>query len=142
MEQYKAYCNKLTKIKNQAKQKYYSKRFEESKNNLKATWKLIGTLIKRKTKGQLDIPRIVRNNKEYTNKTDIANQMNEHFINVGPNLANKIQNTNQDPTSYIKQYPNVKTVLSTGRKEVLNWNSYQTDKNRIKLFSTSHHIHI
>ena len=53
------------------------------KSNLKATWKLIGTLIKRKTKSQTTPLRIARNNKIYTNNDDIADQFNKHFINVG-----------------------------------------------------------
>ena len=47
---------------------------------LKATWKLVGTLIKRKTKSQTTPLRITRNNKIYTNNEDIADQFNKHFI--------------------------------------------------------------
>ena len=35
----------------QSKKEYYLKHFQMCKDNLKATWKLMGTLIKRKTKG-------------------------------------------------------------------------------------------
>ena len=75
--------------------------FDLCKNNLKATWKLIGTLIKRKTKGQVTPLRIVRNNKTYTSNDDIADQFNKHFINVGPNLASKIERIDGNPTQYI-----------------------------------------
>ena len=73
------------------------------KSNLKATWKLIGTLIKRKTKSQTTPLRIARNNKipVYTNNEDIADQFNKHFINVGPNLASKIDKSNENPIQYI-----------------------------------------
>ena len=57
--------------------------------------------IKTKTKRQTTPLRIVRNNKIYTNKEDIADQFNKHFINVGPNLANKIDKSNENPTQYI-----------------------------------------
>ena len=36
--------------KKSSKKVYYCKQFNLNRNNLKATWKLIGTLIKRKTK--------------------------------------------------------------------------------------------
>ena len=49
---YKTYASKLNVIKNISKTMYYKKHFETCKSNLKATWKLIGTLIKRKAKGQ------------------------------------------------------------------------------------------
>ena len=71
------------------------------KSNLKATWKLIGTLIKRKTKSQTTPQKIARNNKIYTSTEDIADQFNKHFINVGPNLASKIDKSNDNPTQYI-----------------------------------------
>ena len=73
----------------------------KSKLNLKATCKLNGTLIKRKTKSQTTPQKIVRNNNIYISTEDIANQFNKHFINVGPNLASKIDKSNDNPTQYI-----------------------------------------
>ena len=54
--------------------------FEMCKSNLKATWKLIGTLIKRKTESQSIPLRIDRNNKIYTNNEDIADQFNINML--------------------------------------------------------------
>ena len=51
IKQYKIYSNKLNKIKSINKRNYYNTQFTKCKNNLKATWKIIGTLIKRKSKG-------------------------------------------------------------------------------------------
>ena len=42
--------NVLNHLKTVSKKVYYCKQFNLHRNNLKATWKLIGTLIKRKTK--------------------------------------------------------------------------------------------
>ena len=58
-------------------------------------------LIKRKTKSQTTPLRIARNNKIYTNNEDIVHQFNKHFTNVGPNLASKIDKSNENPTQYI-----------------------------------------
>lgn len=102
---YKRYSNMLNRLKRESKRRYYTSHFIKCKNNLKATWKLIGTLINRKMKGQSIPTRLIRNNKIYTSKLDIAEQFNEHFINVGPNLASKIQNNNQDPIKYISKSP-------------------------------------
>ena len=71
------------------------------KSKLKATLKLIGTLIKRKTKSQTTPLRIARNNKIYTNNDDTADQFNKHFITVGPKLAIKIDKSNETPTQNI-----------------------------------------
>ena len=88
--EFKKYSNKLNQNKNISKTTYFCMHFEMCKSNLKATWKVIGTLIKRKTESQSIPLRIDRNNKTYTNNEDIADQFNKHVINVGPNLASKI----------------------------------------------------
>ena len=48
--EYKKYSKKLNHLKTVSKKVYYCKQFNLHRNNLKATWKLIGTLIKWKTK--------------------------------------------------------------------------------------------
>ena len=58
-------------------------------------------LIKTKTKSQTTPRRIARNNKTYTYNEDIADQFNNHFINIGPTLASKIDKSNENPTQYI-----------------------------------------
>ena len=68
--EYKRYCNRLNQLKKKSKDDYYSKQFNAAKHNLKYTWKLIGTLIKRGTKGQTTCTRLKRHNKEYTNELD------------------------------------------------------------------------
>ena len=45
---YKSYSNALNKLKTKAKNNY-NQQFLQCKNNLKTTWKLIGTLINRKS---------------------------------------------------------------------------------------------
>ena len=72
---------------------------------MKAKWKLIGTLIKRKTKGQTSTSSIATNNKTFTNKLDIAEQFNQYFISVGPCLASSTAHYNEEPTKYISKSP-------------------------------------
>ena len=69
---YKAYNNKLTKIKDLAKQKYFKEQFEINKDNMKTTWKMIDLLINRKRKKSPTISKIVYNNKCYTSKLSIC----------------------------------------------------------------------
>ena len=69
---YKIYSNKLNKIKSTNKRNYYNAQVTKCKNNLKATWKIKGTLIKRKSKGMQYPAKLIRNNCSYTNKRDIA----------------------------------------------------------------------
>ena len=88
VKEYKLYATLINKTKTKAKNEYYNRCFQLHQNNLKETWKLIGTIIKRKTKGLSNCPsRIIRDNKVYTNGLDIATQFNHHFTNIGANLA-------------------------------------------------------
>lgn len=91
-------------LKNISKKSYFSQHFDlqYAKKNLNASWKLIGMLVKRNSKGQTLISKRIRNNRLYTNKDEIADQLNEHFVYMGPNLAIKIENCGESPTQFIR----------------------------------------
>ena len=72
ISKYKSYSNALNKLKTKAKNNYYNQQFLQCKNNLKTTWKLIGTLINRKSKGHIYPIRVKRNDKMFTNPSDTA----------------------------------------------------------------------
>ena len=121
IREFKNYSNRLNHLKNINKKAYFCKKFDLCKNNLKATWKIIGNLIKRKTKAQTTPQRIVRNNKIYSGNDDIADQFNKHFVNVGPSLASKIEDSFENPTQYILSSPANSFVMSTVTEtQVLN----------------------
>ena len=102
----------LNCLKNICKKKYFSQHFDLCKNNLKASWKLIGMLVKRHSKGQTPFSKIKRNNRAYTNKVEIADQFNKHFVNVGQNLAKRIENCDGSPTQFIRSTPVASFVMS------------------------------
>ena len=79
--------------------------FAKYKDNLKQTWKLIGTLVKRKTKGQTFPTRISHNNRTFTQEKDIAELFNNFFVNIGPTLAKEIKTDHTDPLQYIESTP-------------------------------------
>ena len=118
IKEYKQYSNLLNKMKAKAKDKFYNQYFQLYKENLKETWKLIGTLIKRKAKVQPNYSsRIIRNSKVYTNELDIANQFNQHFTTIGPTIASTINPTYDDPTKYIRNSPTNSFYLSAVTEE-------------------------
>ena len=112
IEIYKSYSNKLNKLKEIYKTNYYRTQFDKHKNNLKITWNLIGTLIQRKQKGRQPPSRLINNVKIFSSEHDIANEFNQHFVNVGPKLANSIPPGNESPTSYISISPVSSFVMS------------------------------
>ena len=69
------------------------------------TWKLIGSLGKRKTYGHIFPSRIIHSDMTFTNQKDIAELFNRFFVNSGPTLAKKIKTDRMDPTQQIKSTP-------------------------------------
>jgi len=111
-EKYKRYSNILNNMIKNLKRQYLISQIEINKTNLKTTWKLIGNLIKRKTKSQVCPVKIIFNNHEFTDKKDIADQLNNFFSNVGSELAQKLGQTDGDDiTRFIQNLPGTDFVL-------------------------------
>ena len=64
-----------------------------------------GMLVKRNSKGQTPISTIKHNNRPYTDKAEIADHINKHFVNVGQNLAKRTENREGSLTQFIRMTP-------------------------------------
>ena len=84
------------------KKMHYSNMFYKSKNDSKKTWKQINDLIYYRNQNKQN--NFFKTNESIlTDHTDIANNFNSYVTNIGPNLANKIQNINPtNPLTYLK----------------------------------------
>lgn len=73
-----------------AKKDYYSIKFDEYSKDMKKTWEMINTLV-RKNKKSSSIPNLFQDeNKNYTTFLEITEGFNSFFVDVGPRLANEI----------------------------------------------------
>ena len=100
-EKYKKYKNKLTKIIRASEKQYYQKKLLDVKDNMSRTWKLLNSMLYRNIKcGALSEMEI--NGKLVNDKLDIANNFNNFFTNIGPNLASKISKTNANYNQFLK----------------------------------------
>jgi hypothetical protein len=102
---YKNYKNKLNHIIKMAKKTYYEDQWIKYKQNSRMVWKTLNELLnkpKKNTKiSQTFLETCSSNIIDDPHK--IANHFNNYFINVGPNLANKIkQNDNNNFDKYLK----------------------------------------
>ena len=96
----KTYRNKFNKIKRLAKKSYYNGKFQESQGNIRQTWKLINE-ITNKNKSSSELPdNFMKDGNIITDPNEIANNLNEYFVNVGPKLAEKIPPSNVNFSSY------------------------------------------
>ena len=80
-----------------AKNRYYSERFSQARNDTKSTWNTINDLLGRK-KSCNALPKTFLNesNDEVSDPNLIANKFNDFFVNVGPNLAKKFSQETDD----------------------------------------------
>ena len=92
------YRNDLTSLLRSAKQNYYSEQFEKEKSSIKNTWKVINSVLKSNTPSKTTTINI--HNQTINDPRLIAEHYNNFFVNIGPNLANKIP----DCTSHFQDY--------------------------------------
>ena len=83
---------------------FYSNKIIECQNRSKALWKVINEITqrKKKTNGILQKLRL-ENGRFIENPSDIAKTLNEYFVNVGPNLAEKLPLSNTAFENYLNE---------------------------------------
>ena len=89
-EKYKTYKNKLTSILRTAEKEYYSKLLTDAKGNIKSTWKILNTIINKKTNTSKLPSHFECNEINIVSKQSIADGFNNFFVDVGSNLDKKI----------------------------------------------------
>ena len=97
---YKQYRNNLNKLLTAAERSHYETLFNETKDNLKKSWRILKQLINKK-KDTSSCSKFLVNQETTTDKNKIAKGFNQYFINIGPTLANKIPQDNKCPMTYM-----------------------------------------
>ena len=73
-----------------AKKNYYFNQFNSIQNNIRKTWTAINNIIN-KTRNTNDFPNeFIINDRIVTNKSEIANEFNNFFINTGSELSDEL----------------------------------------------------
>jgi hypothetical protein len=91
---------------------------QNNKGNLKETWKSINQGLNRNPKSN-KIVLIKDTNEQDIKSEDIANAFNEHFINIGSNLAQLIPQTHYPPEHYINSVDKIFTFREITEEELL-----------------------
>ena len=92
--------NKVKKIIDKAKSKYYRDYFAYNRTKLKNTWKMIRSLTSRQPRTH-SIKTIIWNNKEYFEESAIAGAFNDYFSSIAQKLDESLPPPRTDPLSYI-----------------------------------------
>ena len=97
---YKTYRNLLSTLLKRAKEKYFTKFFNENIKNIKKTWIGIKSLVSMKHKNN-DTPSIIRNDEKYINDPiAIANTFNNFFTSIAETVQSKIKFSNKPFRSF------------------------------------------
>ena len=89
-ERYTAFKNILTVSLRKAEAKFYLDKIDEKKKNVRALWQIFGPIINpNKTKQSVKLDKLEYNNRKLTKAKDIANTMNDFFVDIGPKLSRK-----------------------------------------------------
>lgn len=110
INKYKTYLNIFNKSKRTLKKHYYAHILELSKNNIKQMWAVLKQAIgKQNNKSGLP-DKFKIDNKEVSNKTEIANAFNKYFSNIGAKTAQNVAHSNKRFDDYLTQ-PNLNSIF-------------------------------
>ena len=120
---YKIYKNKLINIIRTSKKEYYKKILNDNKNNIKGIWNILNSIIRNNPR-QISYPKyfIDKDNANY-NMDDVANSFNQFFVNVGPELAEKIPDpgtSGEDYSTLLERNPYSMFLKAVEEKEILD----------------------
>lgn len=118
---YVSFRNKFKSVLKLSKKNFFSNKFQEASNNVKETWKVLNMLLNKANNTSI-IKEVIQNGTSYTTPLDIANKLNEYFINIGRNIQASIK-TNISYTTYLKKIkspPQSFALWDATREEVIN----------------------
>jgi len=125
---YKKARNKVNKMIKNSKQKYFQNHIDGNRGNPKKMWDGINQFLGKGSK-TTHITSLNVDNSNVTNKTNIAESMNEYFTGIGPDLAAKVPITDIDPGSYVDSSESAFVFKGINIDEVYNaLNNLKTSK--------------
>ena len=98
---YKRKRNMVTSLLRLSKKMHYNDYFLEHQSNIKKTWEGIRGLLNVNKKGDTSVNKLFHNNIELNQPEEMANAMNNFFINIGRSVENKIPQSNKLFNEYL-----------------------------------------
>ena len=93
--------NKLNSLLKCAEKQYIADLLDSNKSNLKKTWNIMKHIVNRKKTQKLQEKFKMSDNTITSDKTVIAENFNDFFVNIGNNLAKRIPNVSTSPGRYM-----------------------------------------
>ena len=116
---YKKARNRINKMIKNSKQKYFQTYIDGNRGNPKKMWDGVNQFLGKGSK-TTHITSLNVGSTNVTNKTNIAESMNEYFTSIGPNLATQVPGTDIEPESYVNGSESTFVFKSININEVYN----------------------
>lgn len=100
---YIKYRNIFNKLKRTAKSKFYENLLQQSKNDMRNTWKAMKMAMNKSSDKSPMTQSIKYLNKTITQPQDICNAFCDYFTNVGPDFASRIGKSKYDHKHYMRK---------------------------------------
>ena len=98
---YKRYRNMIITLLRKSKSNYYSHFFVHYQNNVKKTWDGIRNLINVSRKKNSSPTKLIYKNEEKVTNIDMAESLNDFFVNIGSSVEGKIPQPQHHFSSYL-----------------------------------------
>lgn len=119
-QKYKSYRNKLNNLIKITKSSFYKKQIDQNQNNSKNLWNVINQATNNNFSQNKEISSIRGKNGNITdNNTEISNEFNTYFTQIGKTLASKITKGNSNKTVSRHTYHKTMFIFPTDVNEVL-----------------------
>ena len=118
---YKNYCRIFNKTRRIAKRIYYENVFDTNKLNIKQTWSVLKNIINRHKKSN-NLPTTFQlNDSKLTNTSEIANEFNNFFSNIGQRISDGVSHVHTHYSSYLKdRHTNNIYFTPIDEREIIN----------------------
>ena len=99
----KTFKNRLKTLIRKAEIVYYLEAFNDRNDSIKKMWKQLGYLLNTKNSKskRKSVNKLIIDGKTVSNDKEAANALNSHFLNVGCNLANKVNHSSVSHKDYL-----------------------------------------
>ena len=113
--------NRVNREIKKNKKQYYNNLFEQYNNDSKKTWEGIKSIININKVKFPQISQLKVNNKTLNDQKDIAQELNNFFVNVGPNVEKEIpKNSTIKPKNFLKSRNQVNFLIAhVSNEEIL-----------------------
>ena len=102
-DSYNRFRNFVTNLIRTAKAQYFNAKFKQFENDISQTWKTINDILRPGGSNKTSsVKKLIINDTIYDNETDIAQQFNSFFTNIGKNIADEIPDSHTDIHQYLK----------------------------------------